>query len=253
MTTVAIVNNSTIVTDKDGLTITNALNIILPQFCKDWSLEKTTCVYVPLKSTSSVKLKIYLLDSADVKGALAYHDQRNDISYGKAFAKTVLENGGVMLYSSNPNIPTFAEAVCHELFEMLIDPCCNTWSMLADGTTLYAYEVCDPVQSNPLTVQVQTGIKKTYTIHPSIPITKNTPLYDSVGLSDWVLPKWFDPQSKIGPYNHNNTLKAPLTIDKYGYVIQLVGGRSNTIFGELVTPEKQQSINQKLRVSSRIK
>lgn len=254
MTTVAIVNKSTIVTDKDGLTITNALNIILPQFCKDWSLDPTRCVYIPLNSTTSIQLKIYLLDSADVEGALAYHDQYNNISYGRAFAKTVLANGGVMLYSSNPNIPTFAEAVCHELFEMLINPCCNTWSMLADGTTLYAYEVCDPVQSNPVTVQVQTGIKKTYIINRSIKITRNVPIYNLVGLSDWVLPNWFNPQSKMGPYNHNNTLKAPLTIDKNGYAIRLTGESTfDAIFGELVIPEKQQYINQKLRVSKIIR
>ena len=248
MPEVAIINQSTVVSDIDGINITNALNIVLPQFCSDWSLAPTTCVYVKKGSTTSVPLKIFLLDTADVSGALAYHDELNDVPYGNAFAKTVLADGGVLLYSTNPRVPTFAQAVCHELFEMLMDPYCNSWAMLADGVTQYAYEVCDPVESNPVTVQVQTG-----TITKGALLTKTiVPVYSKVGLSDWVLPKWFDTQAVQGPFNHNNTLKAPLTIDKNGYVISLTGGTSKTVWGETITEERKAAISAKLRVKKRI-
>jgi len=246
---VAIINQSTVVSDTDGSTITSALNLMTPKFCSDWSLALTTCVYIPKGKTTTIPLKIFLMDTADQPDALAYHEEINDIPYGKAFAKTVLLDNGVMLYSSNPNIPTFAQAVCHELFEMLIDPYCNMWAMLADGNTQYAYEVCDPVESNPVTVQVQTG---TITSKNFI-LKKTTPVYTKVGLSDWVLPKWFDTQATRGPFNHNNTLTSPLTIDRNGYVISLSGGTSNTVFGESVSLAKQTAIKAKSRVARHAK
>ena len=256
MTQVAIVNQSSIVSDTDGNTITSALNKILPSFCKDWSLSPHSCVYVGKGKTTTILLKIFLKDTADESGSLAYHDEINDIPYGKAFAKTVLSYGGVMLYSQDPNVPTFAQAVCHELFEMLIDPNCNVWTMLSDYSTLYAYEVCDAVQSNPVTVLVQTGssTSKIYLGNSKIVLkTVTNPIYSKVGVSDWVLPSWFDPQKKRGPYNHNNTLKAPFTLDKGGYVISLTNGHSNIVWGENVAPERQKVIAGKLRLSRRAK
>lgn len=247
MVQVAIINQSSVVSDTDGYTITSALNILLPQFCKDWSLASTTCVYVGKGKTSTIPLKIILLDTADQEGALAYHDQINDVPYGRAFAKTVLDNGGVMLYSSNPNIPTVAQSVCHELFEMLIDPACNVWAMLEDGKTMYAYEVCDAVESNAVTVQVKTGTKKTGRLLAATTI----PIYTKVGLSDWVLPNWFDPQSKTRPFNHNNTLTAPLTLDTNGYTISLTDGAYNILWGKSVVSERKETIKAKLRVANR--
>lgn len=249
MPQVAIINQSTIVSDTDGAIITSALNIITPNFCSDWGIALYTCVYVPKGKTTTIPLKIFLLDTSDQANALAYHDEINDVPYGRAFAKTVLSIGGVILYSPNPNIPTFAQTVCHELFELLIDPYCNSWAMLADGNTMYAYEVCDPVESNAVTVQVQTGI----TITKNFLKKKLLAIYTKVGLSDWVLPKWFDTQATKGPFNHNNTLKSPFTLDKRGYVISMSGGTSNPIFGELVSSEKQSLIQSKHRVNCRTK
>lgn len=247
MVQLAIVNQSSVVSDTDGSIITSALNVILPQFCKDWSLVSTTCVYVGKGRTSTIPLKILLLDTADQEGALAYHDQINDVPYGRAFAKTVLDNGGVMLYNQDPSVPTFAQAVCHELFEMLIDPACNVWTMLADGTTMYAYEVCDPVESNAVTVRVKTGMR---TVGRLLAAT-TTPVYTNVGLSDWVLPNWFDPQSRTRPFNHNNTLSSPLTLDRNGYVISLSNGSYEILWGESILPSKKNVIKAKLRVAKR--
>ena len=244
MAQIAIVNQTTLLSDADGQTIVTAINMILPKFCTDWSLSRHTCIYVGRGKITTIPLKVFLKDKADVAGVLGYHDEINDIPYGNVFIKTVLDNGGVILYSPNPIIPTVAEVVCHEVFEMLIDPNCNTWAMLSDYRTLYAYEVCDPVQSNPLTVQVQTGISRTGTP----PNVKVLPVYTKVGLSDWVLPNWFDPQKKRGPYNNNNTLKAPLTIEKTGYVISLKDGVCKPIWGSAVTPERQRAFAAKQRV-----
>ena len=38
----AIINNSTVVTDADGASMTIALNMLLPTFCKDWNMSSVT-------------------------------------------------------------------------------------------------------------------------------------------------------------------------------------------------------------------
>ena len=233
-TQIALINQSTAVSDANGQIIANAMNMILPTFCGDWNIPIVTAVYVGLGKTTTIPLKVFLLDTADVAGALAYHDEVNDLPYGKAFAKTVLSYGGTLLYSTNPLVPTFAQAVCHEIFELLVDMYCNMWAMLSDYTTLYAYEACDPVESNAVTVNlVTTTTAKVGT--KTVTTTVNT----KVGLSDWVLPKWFDTQAKRGPYNHNNTLTAPFTLSPYGYVIALESGNVSYIYGNKVSEEKK--------------
>ena len=243
---IAIMNQSTLVSDVNGSLITNAMNKILPTFCGDWNIPIVTAVYVALGKTSTIPLKVFLLDNADVSGALAYHDEVNDIPYSKSFANTVLSYGGTLLYSTNPLVPTFAQAVCHEIFEMLIDLYCNSWSMLPDWTTLYAYEVCDPVESNALTVTLTTTTT-TKVGNKTTTSTVNT----KVGLSDWVLPKWFDTEATRGPFNHNNTLTAPFQLSPYGYVIALESGNVSYIYGEKINEEKKAYIQKKGRVAKR--
>lgn len=248
MSQVAIVNNSTLVTDADGATITNALNKVLPKFCLDWSIIPTTCLYVKKGSATNIPLKISLLDSSDVSDALAYHHMINNVPYGKAFVKTVLANGGVLLYSQDPSVRTFAQSVCHELFEILINPHCNVWATLADGVTQYAYEVCDPVQTNALTVQIETG----RTFKGRLFTKTSVPIYTKVGLSDWVLPQWFNPQAIRGPFNHTNTLNNPFTVDKNGYVISLSEGTRKAVWGAAVTSARKEAITAELIAKKRI-
>ena len=245
-TQIAFINQSSVVSDANGQLIVSALNIVLPIFCNDWNIPLVTAVYVGLGKSSVIPLKIYLMDNADVTGALAYHDEVNDIPYGKCFAKTVLSYGGTLLYSTNPLVPTFAQAVCHETFEMLIDLYCNTWAMLSDYTTMYAYEVCDPVESNALTVTVSVSTTSKVGTKTITTVT-NT----KVGLSDWVLPKWFDTEATRGPFNHNNTLVGPFTLSHYGYVIALQSGSVNYIFGEKISEQKKTQILAKGRILKR--
>lgn len=84
----------------------------------------------------------------------------------------------------------FSRLLSHEIFELLINPDMKQHFEL-DGI-IYQKEVCDPVFEN--------------TIHLS-----------GIEFSDWVLPSWFEKESK-GPYNHLNTLLKPFEIDKGGYI-----------------------------------
>ena len=228
----AIINNSTVVTDADGASMTIALNMLLPTFCKDWNLSSVTATFVGKgKPVPANMYKIYILDNTNIQGALAYHDIISDIPYANVYAKTILTSGGAVLYEQTRTKSTVAQTVCHEVFELLVDPRCTIWWMNPNTGILYAGEVVDPVESNALVV----------------PIGKNV----NVTMSDWILPSWQDVQSKSGPYNHMNTLKAPYTTDKNGYVLCIQNGKVNYVFGTDVTPEKKAYYQSKRRITAR--
>ena len=214
---IAVINSSTYMSDTDGTNIVDAINILLPKFCTDWNIKPVTAIYVAKGNKSPCPLGCVVLDDTDSPGALGYHDESNDIPYAKVFVKTILSYKGVMLYSTDSSVPTVSGTISHEIFELLIDFNANIWWNSATGTTLYAAEVCDPVQSNIVAVSLPKN--------PSI----------KIAISDWILPAWADPGAKIGPFNHNNTLKSPFTIDRGGYLIVLKNGSVKNIFGNSIS------------------
>jgi hypothetical protein len=242
---IAIVNISTLVSDADGQTIVDALNMKLPAFCDDWGLQKCTAVYVGKGNATRISLKVFLMDTSDVNGALGYHDITSNIPYGRCFAKAVIDVGGVILYTPKFELPTFAQIVCHEVFEVLWDPICNAWWDIGDGRTLVAAEVCDPVQDNDIVVTVPS--KTVVTTVNGVKKSSVTPA-QKVTLSDWILPSWSNPQRKAGPFNHAKTLPTPFTIDKNGYAIILREGETQYVYGSTVTPAKKAMIQGKRRV-----
>lgn len=251
---IAIVNSSTVVSDADGETMVKALNQILPQFCKDWSLPVYTAIYIPKGKTSSIVNKIFLWDTSYIQGALGYHSLSSNIPYGKCFAKTVLEAGGAILYSPT-GATTVAQCVTHEVFELLIDPLCNSWWDIGDGQTLVAKEVCDPVQGNDVLVKVIVSPAKTVYNTNTRKVVTSPAIVKTVGLSDWVLPAWSNPQNTAGPFNYLKTLKAPFTLDTGGYVIQLAGGTSGQVaamkFGVGVTEAQKAKYSTKGRMTKK--
>jgi hypothetical protein len=93
---------------------------------------------------------------------------------------------------------------------------------------LYPSEVSDPVQGNivPITLSYTT----TSTTIPIKQITNTV----KVGMSDWILPSWTNPQGKR-PFNHNNTLTVPFQLDAGGYEYVLSGGNTNIIYGRMAS------------------
>jgi hypothetical protein len=246
MTSIQIINQSTVVSDVEGSAIVSALNLSLPAFCKVWSLSPYTTVYVPKGKSSVPGIKIFIKDIyATGGGIMGYHDLVNEKIVGYVFAKSVLQYGGVVLYSTN-SVPTVSQTVSHELYEMLIDPYANCWVDNGTGKVLYAREVCDPVQTDITVKTVQTPgnllfKKGKFTLSVS---TK-------VALSSWVYPEWFDPQSKTGPYDLLGKLKAPLTIASGGYAIQLTDGTIDNVFGSNITNEQKVRILSKRHILKR--
>lgn len=136
-------------------------------------------------------------DTADVAGALGYHDLTKDGQpVSKIFVKTTLDDNQLVSVTA-----------CHELFEMAIDPIANLWAEAKDGTE-YAYEMSDAVEEDTFPV-------------------------DGIPMSNFVHPAWFEPfQHPPGTkYDHLGLLKAPFTMTKGGYVILKKKGKVSQQFG----------------------
>ena len=200
-------NESKLVAEAQGKAIVSALISLLPKFCNHWNMRPVSAVYYPRNTVSPIPLKCYIYDTTEAEAALGYKDEINDVPYTKVFVKKILENSGAVLAGGGP---TVSQRISHEVFEMLVDLRVNSWWSDYSGATLYAAEVCDPVESNVVSVHVGSTL---------------------VQLSDWVLPAWSDPQATKGPYNHLNTLTNPMSVDKEGYIITQTNGITNTVTG----------------------
>jgi hypothetical protein len=259
MSQIAIVNQSTLVSDDDGISMAQAMNLYLPRFCKDWKLPLFTAVYIGKKQPTNILWKVYLRDTADHEGTLGYHEQVNNISVGYVFVNTIFSYGGVMLYSPKPGTFTVSQTLCHEIFELLSDSNANLWADNWAAGALYAYESVDPVQSNIIKVTVSKKIvvpaKPLKLINGKFQSTKSytQTINTIVGLSDWVLPSWFDPQEKNGPFNHLKTLKKPFQVDDGGYAIKLVDGNIDYEFSSTLTETRKSLAFRHNRAGIRIK
>ena len=187
-----------------------ALNTLLPAFCTTWAPSgKQYNVAVAPSGFKASNPYCVFSDTADVAGALAYHTETGNIPISKVFVKTVLYYGGAILLGATNSVPTVAQAFAHEIFEMIGNLNVNIWWQLNNGN-LVPGEVCDPVEGNMVRVQVGSVV---------------------VGLSDYILPAWADPQATTGPFNYLNTLTKPFQLAKGGYVALMRGGVIQNVFG----------------------
>ena len=243
---IAIINQSSRVSKYQCAVMVSALNNVLPKFCKDWGLSN----YIAVVSNSFTKIpfKVFIVDGNLDTEYLGYHDNSptNATAIGYVNTTPILNNGGV-LYSKNSH-PTIAQTLSHEIFEMLVDPLANLWAQSDEVGSLYAYESCDAVQNNVLVVNI--------TVNDNSSILKRLSgkkISVPVGLSDWLLPAWFDPGNTIGPFNNKNTLKSPFTLDNNGYTIILKNNIVDYIFGKKINNDQKEIILNKRRISARFK
>jgi hypothetical protein len=160
---------------------------------------------------------IFILDTTDEAGALGYHFDNSGDAIGKVFAKTIIQYGGVVLYKDNTTM-TVAQCLCHELLEMIGNPNINKWFLDNNGI-FWAGELCDAVENNLYVINLAGNVK--------------------VGLSDYVLPSYFSPNSTQRPFNKMNTLTTPFSVDHYGYAITIQGNDIVAIYGSKFPEEKK--------------
>lgn len=211
-----VFNKSTVVTDAEVKTMTDACHKFVPTLCHAWGYA-VPAVHFAAKSTKvpAGGWVFNVVDTADVEGALAYHTEENDKVDGYVMAKTVLENGGVALYK-DAQTSTVASALCHEIFEAIGDRYCNVWADDPSGNKQYSFENCDPVQDGIVTVTVDGH---------------------TVGLSNFILPSWFDTELVSGKVDYLGQLTAPFTITPGGYAVvrDLTNGKTDYVFGHAMT------------------
>lgn len=119
-------------------------------------------------------------DTADMAGALGYHDTTKDgFPLMHNFVKTTMDDGELVSVTAT-----------HELVEALGDPCIN---LLAQGPQyVYAYELADAVERD------------------SFPV-------DGIQMSDFVYPAWFE-NFKRPKYDYMGKCKHPFEIRPGGYM-----------------------------------
>lgn len=151
---------------------------------------------------------LLIVDNPDVANALGYHDVApNGVPYGRVFVDPVLDNGGSALGATGDPSLSVSAVLSHEVLEWWADPACNTWS--DRGRSSIAYELCDPVQGDSY-------------------------LINGVSVSNAVLPAWFNPLDKTGPYDLMGKLHKPFTMTPGGYWIEMSDGAVHQVFAQIL-------------------
>jgi len=212
-----IVNASSLVAEDDAKRMADAIHAqLIEDFCPAHRLAPTLCEYVPggiNYQPDPDLLAVILVDDMPVDGALAFHDED---STGRIYAltgvKTILSSGGGILTPGSSD-DSVSAASSHEVLEAKLDPNCNQWvdgPIELGGQTWasIAKEACDPCQAE---AYVKGGVL----------------------VSGFILPAWFDPYNKVGPYSWLQSCTAPLSVASGGYgIVRNAPGSEQSIFGE---------------------
>lgn len=185
--TVAVLNQSTVMTGAQVQAMTAALQIqVSRDFAPIW-FTGANLIYIPKGQNPPVSaMRIIVLDTTDQAGALGYHDLGPDGEpQGLVFAKTTQQFG------LSPTV-----TASHELLEMLADP--NIDRLIGVLTyqgvqAVVSMEVGDPVEADALGY-----------------------LINGVRVSDFVTPAYFHP-GMAGPYSFGRHVSFPMVLAPGGY------------------------------------
>jgi hypothetical protein len=208
MHTVKIVNRSTHDSRKVEPAIramSEAIGLQLRDVAAAWG----EVVWAIVRDANAIGFEVALFDDdTQATDDYGWHDV-NDAGapYARVFLNPILQHGGRWLSSSL----SVSATVSHEVCELIGDPAANQWAQTARGS-LYAVELCDPVEANGYEIELRDGSRVT--------------------VSDFVYPDWFNPFA--GPsaqFDHLNLLHKPFTIAHDGYAVQMSGGRVRSKYG----------------------
>lgn len=194
---VAVLNQSTVLTDAE---VQAALPAFQHQsnyhFAAHYHTGARLHFATDLATVPMGMWRMMILDDAEEAGYLGYHDLTEaGTPDALIFAKTDA------IYGLSWTV-TFT----HELLELLGDAWINTANQVSDDT-FYALEVCDPVEADEDGYQIKLG--------------DHTPVL----VSNFVLPKWFQPGAKAAKYDWVGLCKQPLELRPGGYQILYKDGK----------------------------
>lgn len=218
----AVINKSTLVSAADLASMVAACQKQLTEdVALAWESAKspTVMVFADEAAVPADAAITYIMDNApDAPGELGDHTETNDRVVSRILAGVVLSNGGAVLYNADSSVVTVSSVLSHELCEQFGNPCINRWCdgpQIAQGSE-YASELSDPVQGGAYPINIGTDAASVL-----------------VMVSDFVTPRWFDPEATTGPFHKLNTLTAPFTMSAGGYMIVRNGpGTEQQVFGD---------------------
>jgi hypothetical protein len=186
---VAIINNSTAVSDADVQNWVAAFQAAVDNdFGPAWDLP-AQLTFVPSDGSVPVPAgawSLFLLDNSDQQGALGYHGiDANGLPFAKAFVADDIAAG------FSPTV-----TITHELFEMLVDP----YIQLLAG---------DPTQGQPVPV---------YEVGDPVEADANGYTRNGVLISDFATPAWFTSGGVPGPFDFTNQTSSPGQLTPGGYM-----------------------------------
>ena len=200
MITVAIINESTVLSDDDIAGTVGVMDALRTQltrdFCGLWNIDIPKLVFAPKgpggspPTLGSDTWVLAILDDSDQADALGYHDETgNGTPLGKVFAKSCLNDK-----------ESWSVCISHELLEMLADPYLNLCAEGSDGR-IRALEVCDAVEDDSMGYEI-----------------------NGVLVSNFVLPSWFSVSGVPGRYDFCKKLTAPFELGAAGYISLIQAG-----------------------------
>jgi hypothetical protein len=205
---IAIVNQSTLVSNADAGTMTQAIaSQIQLDAAPIWDRSPAAVVFYADPSTIPAGAHVITITDTiqnQPAGVLGYHteDQGGKL-WGVVAAHPELSNGGQVTTGDW----SVSSVLSHEVLEMFVDPNCNLWSNDGKGS-IYTFEVCDPVEAPGYVV-------------------------NGVSVSNFVTPAWFDPQAATSAkFDKLGLLTGPFTILKGGYVVYATAGKEQQKFGD---------------------
>jgi hypothetical protein len=204
---IAILNQSTVVTNADVATMTQAIaSQIQNDVAPVWERAPATVVFYPDPTAVPPAARgIAIVDTIDDQptGVLGIHteDQAGQM-WGVVAAKPELDNNGHALTGDW----SVSSTLSHEVLEMFVDPNCNLWANDGQGS-VYSLEVCDPVEA------------------PTYPV-------NGVSVSNFVTPSWFDPLPPAGAqFDKLDLLTAGFSILPGGYMTYEAKGKEQQQWG----------------------
>src|SRR3984957_2157187 len=205
---IAIVNQSTLVSDQDAATMTQAIAAqVRLDVAPLWDRAPAAVIfYTDPKNVPVAAHGIALVDTIKDQpaGVLGYHtEDPGGKLWGVVAAKPELDNGG----KATTGDWSVSSVLSHEVLEMYIDPNCNLWSNNGKGA-VYSFEVCDPVEA---------------------------PTYDVAGVSvsNFVPPAWFDPLApSTAQFDKLGLLHGQFSLLKGGYLVYGSAGKEHQKQGD---------------------
>ena len=218
---IAIVNQSTLVTDAEASTMTQAIaSQVRLDAAPVWDKAPAAVIfYTDPTSVPATAHGIAIVDTIknQPQGVLGFHtEDPGGKLWGIVAAKPSMDAGAKVLTGDW----SVSSILSHEVLEMFVDPNCNLWANNDAGRT-YSFEVCDPVEA------------PTYEVHGH-----------NVSVSNFVTPSWFDPlAAKTATFDQLGLLKAPFSLLKGGYLVYASAGKEHQTFGDEL-PEWRREMKQ---------